>query len=107
MKPGIIFSSLLGTILLCLATRSADAAVFNIPNGDVTALKAALTTAASNQQSDVINLAVNGTYTLTTVDNSTNGPNGLPDIGNDNLALGTVLSIHGNGATIQRDSGGT
>src|SRR5207302_1658700 len=61
--------------------------------------------ANSNSQNDTINLAANGTYTLTTVDNSTYGSNGLPVILDDGNHM---LTINGNGATIQRDtSGGT
>ena len=51
----------------------------------------------------MINLAANGTYTLTSVDNTTNGGNGLPVMGHDHLVFGTDLAIHGNGATVQRD----
>ena len=51
----------------------AQAATFDIPNGDVTALKAALNAPGS---SNVINLAPGGVYTLTTVDNNIMGDNG-------------------------------
>ena len=55
-----------------------------------------------NGLSDTINLAAGGTYTLTTIDNSANGANGLPVIIND--AAGLDLTINGNGATIQRNA---
>jgi hypothetical protein len=103
MKPVQIFHCLIGSFWVSLATHSLDAAVFNIADGDVVALKAALTTAATNHESDAINLAPNGTYTLTSIDNTTNGDNGLPVIGHDQFAFGIELTIHGNGATIQRD----
>jgi hypothetical protein len=87
---------------LFVLSQTVHAAVFNIPNGDVTALKAALVAANGNGQADVINLAAGGTYTLTTIDNSSNGANGLPVIAND--AGGLDLTINGNGATIQRNA---
>jgi hypothetical protein len=93
------------TILLCglltaLSARHLPAAIINVADGDVAGLIAAINTANTNGQSDVINLAANGTYTLTAVDNSTNGANGLPLIVND--VIGPDLTIHGNGATIKR-----
>jgi len=77
----------------------------NVPDGDVAALIAALNTAnamstqgtARQSSSAVVNLAANGTYTLTAVDNTDLGGNGLPVI------TGTV-TINGNGATIARSS---
>src|SRR4051812_18701074 len=77
-----------------------NAATFNIPNGDVSALKKAIRTANTNAEPDTINLAAGGTYTLTGIDNSVRGPNGLPLIKND--AVGLDLTINGNGATIER-----
>src|SRR5262249_28318418 len=58
-------------------------------------------TANGNLQNDDINLATFGTYTLTTVNNMNDGPNGLPTITGDN---GHQLNINGNGATITRSS---
>jgi hypothetical protein len=57
----------------------AQAAVFDIAPGDVTALIAAINAANGNGEENTINLAA-GTYTLTAVDNDTDGPNGLPSI---------------------------
>ena len=51
--------------LIFISANASQAAVFDIPNGDVLALKAALITANSNGQADTINLASGGTYTLT------------------------------------------
>lgn len=79
--------------------RFAAAATFNIPNGDVAALKSAIVAANSNGQADTINLASGGIYTLSAIDN---GVNGLPVIGND--VAGLDLTINGNGARIQRSS---
>jgi len=41
-------------------------------------LIAAINTANTNGESDVINLAANGTYTFSVADNATNGGNALP-----------------------------
>jgi CSLREA domain-containing protein len=78
------------------------AATFNIADGDVAGLKSAFAAASSNAQNDTINLATNGTYTVTAVDNATgdNGPNGLPELGE----AGFGLTVNGNGATIQRST---
>jgi len=65
----------------------------------VAALINAITTANGNGEADIINLAADGTYTLTAVDNNTDGPNGLPSITSE-------ITINGNGATIQRSSAG-
>ncbi len=81
-----------------LQTRGV-AATFNIPNGDVAALKSAIAAANTNSQDDVINLAAGGLYTLATVDNVTSAPNGLPIVAADG---GRTLTINGNNATIAR-----
>jgi len=85
-----------------VSTHALEAAVFNIPNGDIAALKNALIAANTNGQADTINLAPVSNYTLTAIDNSANGANGLPVIVND--VAGLDLTINGNGATIQRNS---
>ena len=74
------------------------AATFNIADGDVAALKTAMNVASSNGEDDTINLAANGTYSLTTEDNPGDG---LPLIRADG---GHSLTINGNGATIQRST---
>jgi hypothetical protein len=71
-------------------------AVFNVGAGDVAGLIADINTANSNGQSNTINLSA-GAYDLTDVNNYWYGPNGLP-------AIDSNLTIHGNGAVIQRDS---
>ena len=88
--------SLLLTIALFSLKMSATAAVFVIPNGDVIALKSAIDSSNANGEDDTIELATGGTYTLTTIDNFSNG---LPRITPDN---GHKLTIHGNGATLER-----
>ncbi|HEY7492004.1 MAG TPA: right-handed parallel beta-helix repeat-containing protein, partial [Candidatus Tectomicrobia bacterium] len=72
----------------------ARAAVFDIPAGDVAALIAVINTANGNGEANTIHLAAS-TYTLTAVDNNTNGPNGLPSI---------TSSITINGAGADRTS---
>src|SRR5215212_7475451 len=74
------------------ATRAAD---FNIPNGDIAALKSAIVIANGNGQTNNINLASGGSYVLTSVDNAANG---LPVISGN-------LTINGNGAILQRSAG--
>lgn len=74
---------------------------FNIPDGDVTGLIAAINAANTTGGHDTINLAQAGTYTLTAVNNVSNweGQNGLPII-----TASSQITINGNGATIQRSS---
>ena len=92
-----------GLLLACAAARAT--VVTNIADGDVAKLKAAITTANSNGDDDVINLARNGTLThlrsRTTLDMPHGGTNGLPIIVSDS---GHSLTINGNGATIQRSN---
>lgn len=80
--------------------------VFDVADGDVQGLIDAINAANQTGTSDpersiaapaVINLAANGHYTLTAVDNTDLGGNGLPVI------TGTVI-INGKGATIARSS---
>ena len=71
-------------------------AVFNVGPGDVATLIADINTANGNGQSNIINLSPS-VYTLTAVNNFWYGPTGLPPIFSN-------LTIHGNGATIQRAS---
>lgn len=66
---------------------------FNV--NDVPTLKSAINMANINAQDDIIEMA-NGIYTLTARDSFLNG---LPQLGADG---GHKLTIHGNGATIQR-----
>ena len=86
--------------------RHEEAAIFVIPDGNVTALRQAITTANSNGQDDIIILAGNGTYTLQAIDNADPiyGPNGLPVIMPDNHHS---ITISGNGSTIRRNTAGS
>ena len=92
-------------IMMAVPSVAARAATFNVPSGDVSALKNALNAANSNGQNDIINLAAGGIYTLSTVDNDPGssgdsaGATGLPVIGADG---GKTVLINGNGALILR-----
>ncbi len=88
-------------VLLCLPTH---AAIFDIADGDVAGLIAAMVQARSiGDASSTINLSPNSTYTLTqvfesiTVGNRNYGALGLPRLG-----PGKTLIINGNGAKIIR-----
>ncbi len=99
MRSSLQIYSLIGTALLffCDSTRAVT-----IANGDVAGLKSAITSSNTNGQDDTIELAANGTYTLTVRDNALNG---LPAVAPDG---GHKLTINGHGATIMRSSvGGT
>lgn len=87
---------LFGVSLYCpVPTRAAE---FNIPDGDVPALIAAINTANSNGEADTINLAAGGMYLLSAADNvnASDGPNGLP-------VIATEIEIVGNGAVVERN----
>ena len=86
---------LAGLVFAALSTGSAFAATF--APVDVAGLVAAINTANTNGEDDVIDLG-GRTFTLTTVDNTTDGPNGLPGVLGDG---GRSLTIR-NG-TIERD----
>jgi CSLREA domain-containing protein len=96
MKARATFYSLIGTVLLFLCARTALAATFNIANGDVAGLISAISTANSNNQDDIINLAAGGNYTVTA---AASGEDGFPIITSDS---GHSLTINGNSATISR-----
>jgi len=105
-------NSLLLSLLLACSSPS-FAAVFNIANGNVAALVAAITTANTNGQADIINLATNGTYTFTTINTTitglppgyieAEGPVALPAILNE-AVTGSDLIINLNGSVLQRSS---
>src|ERR1700730_15951906 len=80
----------LARIVFILSTgQQVQAAVFNCSSGDVSCLISAINTANSNGEANTINLSAGSTYTLTAVDNDTDGPNGLPDITSE-------ITINGN-----------
>jgi autotransporter family porin len=79
-----------------LPARIADAATITVPC-DVAALNAAFTSANAAATPTTINLAAGCTYTLTAA--AVPG-SGLPPLSN----AAQPTTIHGNGATIRRDS---
>jgi len=103
-------------LILSIICHPLMAATFNIPNGDVAALVTAMTTANNNGQADIINLANNGTYIFTTVNNTvtvfgagyieTNGPVALPVIQNEFAGSGPDLIINLNGSVLSLSSSG-
>src|SRR4051812_37215302 len=88
---------LLVTLLAPTATPSpAHAAVYNIADGDIAGLLAAIRGPAPGS---VVNLAPGGTYTLLAEPND-------PQAGSGSISLinSADLTINGNGATLQRSS---
>src|SRR5262245_60395321 len=71
----------------------------NFTAANVSELIAHINTANLTPEADTIALVGNRTYTLTAVNNTTNGPTGLPTIQG-------ALTLQGNGATIARKSSG-
>jgi hypothetical protein len=87
-RIGALLGALLSSVLaLCPA---APAAEFGCAAGDVVCLIAAMQAANANGEANTITLEA-GTYTLTAVDNTTDGANGLPSIT-------STLTIRGAGA---------
>src|ERR1700731_1168678 len=86
-RPGTVRRSRLRPCLETLEERDAPA-VFNVAAGDVSGLISAINQANGNGQSNTIELALSS-YTLTAVNNSWYGPDGLPAISSD-------LTIEGN-----------
>jgi hypothetical protein len=66
LKGNAMATLLIVSLFLLLSIIPAQAAVFNIPSGNVTALIAAINTANANGEENTINLEA-GTYTLTAV----------------------------------------
>ena len=102
MSARVSFFLIAAAALLSATAEQAQSADFSIPNGDVAALKNAIITANTNEESDTINLAPGGIYTLTVVDNTIHGATGLPLIIND--LPDPDLTIHGNAATLERST---
>ena len=90
---------LVGLLTALTFSQEVHAATFNVADGDVAGLIAAINSANASAGPTTINLAPNGTYTLTAVaeDDGYAGGAGLPYIRRP-------LTINGNGATIQRSS---
>lgn len=88
---GLARAGLIGGLLLAMPYVG-QTAQYEIPGGDVSGLIDAIHEANNNPDCDTIRLA-NSTYTLTVVDNDTDGPNGLPSIS-------SCLTIKGEGADV-------
>lgn len=96
-RRGALFIRLL--LAGSLSYASATAATFNIADGDVAGLKTAIAAANTNHQNDTINLALNGSYVLTTVDHG--DEDALPAIQNDFVGFSSyTTTVDGHGATI-------
>ena len=96
----LVATLLAGIALSTIPPLTARADEFNV-GCNVADLIQAITDANGNGQPDTINLTLGCSYTLTTTNNTNDGPNGLPSIT-------SVIAINGNGATIERSSeGGT
>src|SRR5262249_47518289 len=88
------------SIILGLAiVQPVQAATFPCAAGDVQCLIIAINHANANLQPQNTILLQAGTYTLTNIDNDTNGPNGLPSI----TSTMTIVGAGHNTATITRD----
>lgn len=72
--------------------------VFNVADGDVAGLIAAINASNNNSVADSINLANKGVYSLTAVADAGAGPTGLPGIR-------SMITINGNGSVIERGAG--
>ena len=86
-------------VFVLTVSQPVYAAVFDCPSGDVSCLIEKVNQANANGEADTINLE-GGTYTLMSVDNTIDGPNGLPSIT-------SPITINGTGAettVIERDS---
>lgn len=83
-------------VLFALWAERADATIFNIANGDIPGLIAAINASNGSVGPDVINLAAAGTYTLTATDNPNNG---LP-------IITSQITLNGNASILERSSAG-
>lgn len=83
-----------------LGPTAAWADTFVIPDGNVPALVAAIQTANTNGEQDIIELAANGTYVVDSISSSLDGGSAFPHIAPDN---DHGVAIVGRGATIVRD----
>lgn len=87
------------TALVLLFTSASNVSARTLTVGcSVSDLKDAIETANGDTTPDVLDLASDCTYSLTDIDNSSPGPNGLPVISTD-------MTINGNNAMLKRESG--
>ena len=80
-RADVMRSVWIGTVILValVLSRPSPAAEFSCAAGDVTCLRAAINAANTNGEAHTLTLEA-GTYTVTAVDNLTDGANGLPSI---------------------------
>jgi parallel beta-helix repeat protein len=100
MNKGCGWLVVVGLLGLLGLPRAVDAAEFACAAGDAACLISAIHAANANGAANTITLAA-GLYTLTTVDNTTDGPTGLPSIT-------SALTLRGQGAqstVIERAAG--
>jgi len=95
IRDGVMFAFV--AISLVLMSRPAAAGNWNVKN--VSDLIAAINAANQAGGANTITLARGKTFTLTAVNNTIDGPTGLPVVAPDNN-----LTIQGNGATIARST---
>ena len=95
----LIMAFIIGVFFLLSAPFRLDAAVFNCSSGNVGCLINAINQSNATSGENTINLA-SGTYTLETVNNTNDGPTGLPSI-TGNM---TIIGVGMDATTIQRDS---
>src|SRR5690349_24217075 len=100
MKNSRLFAAATFIVFALFTVQVANSAEFFCRSRNVTCLIAAINKANRNGEDNTINLEV-GEYTLTTVDNVTDGANGLPSI----TGKITIQGPEGTGSTIERDSG--
>jgi hypothetical protein len=94
---GLVVAALLGLLLL---PGPMHAAGFVCAAGDVACLIAAIHAANANGEENTITLAA-GAYTLTAVDNDTDGPNGLPSM----MGRLTITGVGADTTIIERAAG--
>jgi hypothetical protein len=93
----LVMAALIGTLGLWQPSLAAE---FTCAGGDVACLIEAIKTANANGDANTITLEA-GTYTLTAIDNDTNGPTGLPSI----TAGLTITGAGADTAMIERAAG--
>lgn len=99
----ILLQTVITSFLVIFLIHVSKAAQFNIGNGDIAALKAAIVISNSNNSPDTIHLEMFGMYPFTNADNSAlDGDNALPILRKD-VSDANSLTIFGNGATLMRD----
>jgi hypothetical protein len=102
-RAGVLGSIPVVAALVCALglSRPGQAADFTCAGGDVACLIAAINTANANREENTLTLEA-GIYTLTSVDNDTDGPNGLPSI----TGTLTLIGAGAESTVIEREASG-